>query len=262
MLRFPVVAALLLVLATGCTTAADRRALVWVNALAVARPDYHVVHEEQLLKRHQLEDDEAVRVIVEPRWANWSHTEVFGRRTLELRDGHISGAELPGWKLTGAIRALSGAGDDRHLVLKRLDALAEVEDVKVTVVVGFKKPMRENDVRHLWEKVPDVALFSPPEPDGLPTSWDYSGYCHARGFDDCDPDVRSSLTSSFRLWTSLLRESDREALAAFGVDLDDVRMRAEQGLWYGMITTAWPEDVKEMVEDPRVGSFAIGQVAL
>ncbi|MEV0995745.1 hypothetical protein [Nonomuraea sp. NPDC050202] len=160
-----VVSALLLACLTsaGCSAgtipqSVDRRSLVWVNALAVARPDYHVVHEEQLPSRSRLEHRDAVRVVVEPRWPTWSHTEVFGRQVLELRPhegGDVSLPDLPAWNLTEAIHALSFDAEAREQATAeaeaRLDELAQVKDLKVTIVVGFTEPLQESEVRQLWK---------------------------------------------------------------------------------------------------------------
>ncbi|MFB4266816.1 hypothetical protein [Nonomuraea sp. GTA35] len=270
------VSALLLACLTsaGCSAgttpqSVDRRSLVWVNALAVARPDYHVVHEEQLLSRARPEHRDAVRVVVEPRWPTWSHTEVFGRQVLELRpneDGDVSLPDLPAWNLTEAIHALSFDAEAREQVTAeaeaRLDELAQAKDLKVTIVVGFTEPLQEGEVRQLWKKIPDVGLFSPPtHGGGLPISWDYSGHCNARGFDDCNPDIRDSLTSAFRKWTGLLQTEDESTLTSFGIDPGELRNSAAAGLWYGMISTTWLEHAKTLFGDPRVNVIQVGQVA-
>ncbi|SDJ06202.1 hypothetical protein [Nonomuraea jiangxiensis] len=258
----------------GCTAdttpqGIDRRALIWVNALAVARPDYQVVHEEQLLSRAYREHRDTVRVAVEPRWPGWSHSEVFGRQNLELRltpDGHVSMPVLRHWRLTDAIQVPFSSAETQaqttEEAVARLEELARVEDLKVTVVVGFKKPLQESEVRQVWKMIPDVGLFSPPvNSGGLPISWDYSGYCNARGLDDCNPDIRDSLTSVFRSWTDELTTEDGAALASFGLNLPELRTRAAQGLWYGMIGTTWPDHVTTIVKDPRVSVVEIAQVA-
>lgn len=102
------------------------------------------------------------------------------------------------WKLTEAIEAIYNESDHARFTkgsLTPLEKMKPKESLRVTLVVGFKKPMKEEEVRQIWSSIPDVALLSPPRDDGdMPVSWDYSGYCNARGFDDCNPDIRGSLT--------------------------------------------------------------------
>ncbi|MGW0803281.1 hypothetical protein [Nonomuraea sp. NPDC002799] len=246
----------------------DHKALVWVNALAVSRPDYAVAHDERLLSRAWNEHGEIVRVPLEPRWPRRSSDEIFGRQDVEMQyssDGSVSVPRLREWKLTESIHALLSKPDHPRLTKEAADLLGKlphIEDLRVTLVVGFKNPMREEDVHKVWPSIPDVALLSPPRDEHLPISWDYSGFCDARGFDDCNPDIRTSLTSSFRQWVELLQPQDEEALDSFGLDLPELKKRAADGLWYGMILNTTPERAGAVVKDSRISVISVGQVAL
>ncbi|MGR6919799.1 hypothetical protein ACU635_36675 [[Actinomadura] parvosata] len=214
------------------------------------------------------EDSGTARVSVEPRWASKSSAEIFGRFDLDI--GPVAGGEVPtpllrDWQLTEAIWALDGETDHGRLTTETVDRLKEIahiEDSRVELVVGFKKPLREDEVKRIWQPIPDVAFFSPPRDGHLPISWDYSGYCDARGFDDCNPDIRSSLMSGFRRWVGLLKPDDDEALDSFGIELSELKRRAADGLWYGMVLNAWVSRVEAIAKDSRVGVVLIGQAAL
>jgi len=249
--------------------AVEHKALVWINALAASRPDYRMLHEKVPLSQAWDRSSDTARVTVEPRWASKSSAEIFGRFDLEIKPATRSNVTVPrlmDWGLTEAIRALDNELDHRETTKKAinlLNKLARIEDSRVALVVGFKKPLREEEVRKIWQPIPDVAIFSPPRKDGfLPISWDYSGYCNARGFDDCKPDIRSSLTSSFRRWVELLKAEDKEALESFGLNLPELKRRAADGLWYGMVLNAWTSHVEAIARDPRVGVIVVGQAAL
>ncbi|MEV4017430.1 hypothetical protein AB0J35_43765 [Nonomuraea angiospora] len=248
---------------------ADRRALVWMNALSVSRPDYRIVHEEQLLAKRHAETSDFVSVVVEPRWPGGSSMEVYGRQDLSihsLSDGFVESPYLRSWRVTDALQALRDKPN--HAKIKaQTTALAKklggIEELRATIVVGFANPLTEEDVERISSRVPDVALLSPPRSDSrLPISWDYSGYCNARGFDDCNPDIRTSLTSGFRKWVSLLDSDDANALQSFDLNLSELRNSARQGLWYGAVYNAHIELVAELAADPRVSVILVGQVAL
>ncbi|MDA0637387.1 hypothetical protein OUY22_28620 [Nonomuraea sp. MCN248] len=260
--------------AAGCSPGAnsestDRKALVWINALAVARPDYRVVHEENMLSGVWKTPGDTVRVVVEPRWPSRWFKEVLGRQDLEIRTAPDGSAVIPrlrSWRLSEAIRELGQAPDRARATTKALDALdglARAGDTRVMLVVGFAHPMSESEALKISASHPEVAFFSPLRGNGgLPISWDRSGYCRSRGFDDCDPAVRASLTSGFRRWAELLTPQDAALLAPFELGLSEVKERAVAGLWHGAIYNVWSERAREIVEDPRVGLAVIGHTEL
>lgn len=246
---------------------ADRRAILWTNALAVSRPDYRVVHEENRLA--QGEHDEAVRVVVEPRWPRPSPTEVFGRQDLEIRtapDGSAVVPRLRDWRLGEVIREVGQVPDPAETTRRArgaLDKLTKAGELRVALVVGFVAPMSEREALQISAAHPEVVFLSPLRADGgLPMSWDHSPFCGSRGFDDCDPAARGSLTSGFRRWVGLLKAEDADVLTPFGLGLAELKERAAEGLWHGAIYNVWPERAREIVEDPRVGVAAVGQAVL
>ncbi|WP_327102319.1 hypothetical protein [Nonomuraea glycinis] len=197
--------------------------------------------------------------------------DVFGRQDLEMQlssDGSVSRPRLRPWKLTEAIEALHNESDQARMTKESLALLEKMEpkeNLRVTLVVGFKKPINEKEVRQIWSPIPDVALLSPLRGDGdMPISWDYSGYCNARGFDDCNPDIRGSLTAGFRRWVGLLEPDDQGHLDSFGLDLSELKERAAEGAWYGMIISGSPDsaEARALVKDPRISVVLVGQLAL
>lgn len=257
---------LCLSLPAGCAAArADDRSprLVWVNAFAVAHPDYRVVHEKIPQPTHH--DDRSVEFPLEARWPNPTLTvDSRGRRDAILRPAPQGGIKVPqttAWKLTDLLQAVghSSGHQDVTAAAKLLKDLQDA-DVRVLAVVEFTKPLPEDNVRALWPSQIDVGLFSPAQP--LPLAWDSSGHCDSRGFDACRLGVKDSLAGEFAAWVNLLTPEDQEALNSFGLDLPTLQMSAQQGLYYGMVLNAYPERLLPLTETSEIASVRIADVAL
>jgi hypothetical protein len=252
-------------LPSGCDVArADDRSprLVWVNAFAVAHPDYRVIHEKIPRPRH---DGRSIEIPLEARWPNPTLTmDTRGRRDALLRATPQGGIEAPQttpWKLTDLLRAV-GHSDGRQDVAPAATLLKSLRDadVRVLAVVEFAKPLREDDVRVLWPYQIDVGLFSPAQP--MPAAWDYSGHCDARGFDACELGVENSLAGEFAAWVATLTPEDQQALNSFGLDLPTLEASAQQGVYHGMVLNAYPERVLPLTESSEIASVRIADVAL
>lgn len=183
---------------------------------------------------------------------------------MHAEEGTVAIPNLRDWALTDAVRSLSSKADHartKKATVQRLKELARIDDLRVTVVVGFTNPLQEEKVREILSRVPDVALFSTYRDSGkLPLSWDYDGYCNSRGFDSCRPDIRTSLTSMFRKWVDLLTSEDSSDLRAFGLSLDELRASAKSGLWYGAIIQVGPKEGLALASIPEIDVLALGEM--
>ncbi|MGV9384513.1 hypothetical protein ACWDRB_52465 [Nonomuraea sp. NPDC003707] len=257
-------------LPAGCTVDVDEgrtddraRRIVWVNALAVANPDYRVIHEK--IQRPERRDSRSIDIQLEARWPIPGVTlPTRGRRDAVLTGTRLGGVEAPrltSWRLTELLQGL-GSGDGQKDVKEaasRLEALKGAE-VRVLAVIEFKKPLPERDVRIIWPYQIDVGLFSPGRP--MPISWDQSGYCDSRGFDACKLGIKDSLAKEFSEWVGMLTSADRTALDSFGLDLAELEESAQRGLYHGMILNAYPERVIPLTKLPEILSVKIADVAL
>ncbi|MEU4403140.1 hypothetical protein AB0F88_01370 [Streptosporangium sp. NPDC023963] len=267
--RLAVMAVALALVMPGCV-ATDRAPdlsmrprLVWLNAFAVANPDFRVIHERQV--KGEGESSEAVQMLVEPRWPSPSFSEQYARYQLEITrtsSGKFDTPRLYPWRMTEILRRFWREGsetdsEDAASLLKGLDGAA----VRVSAVVELVQPMSEADVKKIWPYQIDVALLSPAGP-GNPLSWDQSGYCSSRGFDTCKSDVKDSLMSEFQHWVSFLEADDEVALGAFGLSLGELQRRSQEGRYYGFILNAYPSRIRSIVGDEKIRSIQVADVSM
>jgi hypothetical protein len=243
----------------------DRDVVVWVNAVAVANPDYRVIHESQ--GEYRRVHDQSISFLIEPRWPAPAPSKEFGRHLLTLGLSPEEGLQNPllrPWHLTGILNSVDGQNGETRDVGEAASLLKSLEnaEVRTSVVVELKEPLTEDEVKKIWPYQVDVALLSPAGPGGKSISWDYAGFCDSRGFKTCQMEGGSSLVGEFRHWVSMLRSGDGTGLFSLGLNLVDLQNSAQDGLYYGFILNAYPERVRRIIEDPRVWSVHVADVAL
>ncbi|MER5624569.1 hypothetical protein ABT061_26410 [Streptosporangium sp. NPDC002544] len=138
-----------------------------------------------------------------------------------------------------------GAKDGTRNLLRSLGP-----SLLATVVIDLAAPVDEKTVKTIWtDRIDAVILGSAGGAARSPITW-AGGACGAMGF-DCGSASDSRL-GEFRQWVAGLEEDDNAALRAFGLDLYELRKRADDGLIHGLVVTASPDDLQKVLKDSRV----------
>ncbi|MEQ4716543.1 hypothetical protein [Nonomuraea sp. B19D2] len=164
-----------------------------------------------------------------------------------------------------AIDAVSGDAEDmaaRTSEYTRKMLVDMDEPLAVTAVVKLNTPQPEENLARawsIWDGRIGAVILTHANGRAKPITWS-GGDCGAMGF-DCGPagDLRAH---QFQRWVASLREDDADALAAFGLNLQELRDSSVNPLIGGFVVTASPKDIRDLQDDQRVQWIRMTDVAL
>ncbi|GAA5081493.1 hypothetical protein GCM10023259_089730 [Thermocatellispora tengchongensis] len=235
-----------------------------LNGLSVANPDYRPHWEYQHRKPACGPEvspfHRSVPIGLAPRSLGTarivSDPPMWADEIGQSADGELALPRLGEWGMSAVIRSLGIPGSPGEQ--DTVTTLSGVrDDFTVQAVVELRSPLPEAGIADLWA-TPEVLFFSPAGP-GKPLGWDWDSpglNCDGlRGFGFCEGG--RSATSAFRIWVSLLTEGDAPALEQIGLDLDELRRRADAGMIHGFVMSNLPGQVARVSRDPRVASVTV-----
>lgn len=151
--------------------------------------------------------------------------------------------------------------EDIRKVLARLP-----EGLNALAVVEFAKPLTTEQLVGFGREFgtcPDKVVYER-RPGSIPITWDSTTWDRAplrEGGTTCY-ETPTEYLEDLRAWVGLLRDHDDANLRHFDLSLARLRKAADEGLAYAYVDSiATVEDLRKLIEDPRVRTVRLADVA-
>ncbi|MFI6450598.1 hypothetical protein ACIBF6_03520 [Streptosporangium amethystogenes] len=232
----------------------ESRALrVLVNAFAVANHGYHVDFfgiDDNDFDIHSSSGTISLRISARSPYLKF--TPQWNAFPAVIYMNSPASMKTPLLDKTLTVQAIDDIGSTReghkHVARNLLRSLGP--SLLATAVVKLNTPMDERGMDMIWtDRIDAVVLGRGNEENMKPVTW-AGGACGAMGF-DCDSAGGSRLRE-FQRWVAVLEDEDRDALKAFGLELNELREYASDGLVQGFVVTAKPDDLQKLIDDSRI----------
>ncbi|MEV0584556.1 hypothetical protein [Nonomuraea sp. NPDC050310] len=236
----------------------------WGNALQVAYPEYQIYHrgsvdttEELFSATTAVELDTHMNALTVsgPRQTFYISQSLLGDATFPaLPRSHMS-SHLKDFK-----GGLGESSEEKREAMRQAKQLPAAQ--QVLVLVELTKPLPETALDRIlayrnseWKRfflsgtqtLSEKPLYWWPGWNGCSAVVIRSNNCGHR-----------SVTADFREWVSQLSEEDAENLQKIGLDLQQMRTAAEEGLIYGFIDTrSGSRDLMELLERPEIRTVKV-----
>ncbi|MEU4410651.1 hypothetical protein AB0F88_39620 [Streptosporangium sp. NPDC023963] len=246
---------------------------VVLMGFAVANPDYsmrfNLVPDDECRPHPDHDDkippfDGSLEVFLGPRMSGMWTGEVpaLSAEFRQHPSGEIRFPRPRPWRLTETITS-PGSQDPKAENRLTLNTLKEMDwrRHRVHAVVTLKHPLDEAEVDDMHIIGLGETLLLSPGLDDKSFGWPYVYPGTIGGFNAFAGPKSTSRVEEFRRWVSLLKSEDEPALEQLGLDLSELRDRAEEGLIYGFTVINTPERVKRMVGNPKVRSVSVIDIA-